>query len=118
MATDPRNLTDDEVRRLFAAHLRRLGEQCIRLARLSPADHLRDESVIRIVQDHTWGYPTSRSSFPSSQRSAGSSPSRSARARSAALLVVSRCTRTLPSALRPMLNENGSNSPAAMGSAS
>lgn len=53
MSTDPADLTDDEVRRLFAAHLRRLGEECIRLARLSPADRVCDESVIRIVQPRT-----------------------------------------------------------------
>ncbi|HEX2691602.1 MAG TPA: bifunctional DNA primase/polymerase [Kofleriaceae bacterium] len=53
MATDLNSLTDDEVRRLFAAHLRRLGEECIRLARLSPAERVRDESLIRIVQPRT-----------------------------------------------------------------
>lgn len=42
-----------EIRQAFAAHLRRLGEQVRRLARLTPAERYRDDDVIRIVQPRT-----------------------------------------------------------------
>jgi len=49
----PIDLADDEIRQAFAAHLRRLGEQVQRLARLTPAERYRDDDVIRIVQPRT-----------------------------------------------------------------
>lgn len=53
MSTETPEQEDAEFRRLFRAHLLRLGEQVIRLSQMSPVDRLRDEAVIRIAQPAT-----------------------------------------------------------------
>lgn len=53
MSTEAPEQEEAEFRRLWRAHVLRLGEQVIRLSQLSPVERLRDEAVIRIAQPNT-----------------------------------------------------------------